>query len=117
MHRLLAPAAVLAVKGLNGGLFVVAFALVAQGLTPKRFAGLFSAAPSVALANLAVVIVAKGHPEALANARGMLLGAAAFVAGCLVGLPFVRRYGASRGSVAICTTWLVVACGGYLLGL
>ncbi|MEA2502248.1 MAG: hypothetical protein QOD01_2359, partial [Actinomycetota bacterium] len=46
-------AAVLGLKAVNGGLFVVAFALVSEALKPKRFAGLFSAAPSVALANLA----------------------------------------------------------------
>jgi hypothetical protein len=38
------PVVVLAVKALNGGLFVVAFALVGEVLDPKRFAGLFSAA-------------------------------------------------------------------------
>jgi hypothetical protein len=38
----------LAVKAVYGGLFVVLFSLIAELLTPKRFAGLFSAAPSVA---------------------------------------------------------------------
>lgn len=117
MDRILPTAAMLAVKGLIGGLFVVAFSVLARGLAPKRFAGLFSAAPSVALASLAVVIVAKGHPEAVANAGGMLVGAAAFVAGCLVGLPVVRRHGASLGSAAICATWLAVAGAGWLMGL
>ena len=53
----------LGIKAVNGGLFVVLFALIAEMLKPKRFAGLFSAAPSVALANLIVVIVAKGHGQ------------------------------------------------------
>jgi len=53
MHQVV----VLAVKAVNGGLFVVAFAVVAQCLKPKRFAGLLSAAPSVAIANLIVDIV------------------------------------------------------------
>jgi hypothetical protein len=33
-----------------GGALVVAFALLSETLKPKRFAGLFSAAPAVALA-------------------------------------------------------------------
>ena len=57
----------LSIKAVNGGLFVVLFSLIAEMLTPKRFAGLFSAAPSVALANLIVVIVAKGHGEGIAT--------------------------------------------------
>ena len=41
MHQ----AVVAAIRALNGGLFVIAFALVGEVLDPKRFAGLFSAAP------------------------------------------------------------------------
>ena len=43
-------AIVLALKAINGGLFVVGFAVVAEVLKPSRFAGLFSAAPSIAMA-------------------------------------------------------------------
>jgi hypothetical protein len=43
------PKWVLAVKALLGGAAVVAFSLVGQAGHSKRFAGLFSAAPSVAL--------------------------------------------------------------------
>lgn len=39
----------LLIRGLVGGLFVSSFALLADVLTPKSFAGLFGAAPSVAL--------------------------------------------------------------------
>src|SRR4051794_19032002 len=73
--RAVHQAIVLAVKALNGGLFVVAFALVGEVLEPKRFAGLFSAAPSVALANLSVTIIDKGPGDARQNAIGMLVGA------------------------------------------
>ena len=68
----------LGIKAVNGGLFVVLFALLAEALEPKRFAGVFSAAPSVALANLIVVIVSKGHGEGIANTRGMAIGGLAF---------------------------------------
>jgi hypothetical protein len=105
----------LAFKAVNGGLFVVAFALIAEVLKPKRFAGLLSAAPSVALANLTVVVLAEGHRAAIAGTRGMLVGAAALVVGCLVGAPVVRRCGALPGSAAIIGTRLVAAVAGYWL--
>lgn len=107
--------AALAFKAVNGAVFVVLFALIAEMLSPKRFAGLLSAAPSVALANLTVIVVAKGHPEAAADTRGMLVGSGALVFACLVGAPFVRRWGARRVSVLMCATWLAAACVGYWL--
>ena len=103
----------LALKALNGGLFVVAFALLAEMLKPKRFSGLFSAAPSIALANLVVTVLVKGPRDGIANARGMVVGGIAFALGCLAGLPVLRRHGAKRASVVICATWLVLAVVGY----
>ena len=103
----------LGIKAVNGGLFVVAFSLIAEVLEPKRFAGLFSAAPSVALANLIVVIVSKGHGEGIANTRGMAIGALAFSISCLFGIFAVRRYRALAGSSALLVVWLAVALPGY----
>ena len=51
--------ALIGLKALIGGLAVVGF-LIGQAGHPKRFAGLFSAAPSVAVASLAMTVVAKG---------------------------------------------------------
>jgi uncharacterized protein DUF3147 len=45
------------VRFIAGGLAVSAFALLVDVLRPKSFAGLFGAAPSVALATLAIAIV------------------------------------------------------------
>jgi hypothetical protein len=61
--------AILAAKGVAAGLLVVAFALLSEGLSPKRFAGLFSAAPVVAIASLALVLLDKGSHDAHQNAR------------------------------------------------
>lgn len=107
----------LAVKAVDGGLFVVAFALVGEVLEPKRFAGLFSAAPSVALANLIVVVVVAGHAEAVDNTWGMAVGAVAFALAAVLGVVAVRRFGALRGSVATCCTWLVLASAGLVVFL
>jgi hypothetical protein len=105
----------LGLKAANGGLFVVAFALVSEILKPKRFAGLFSAAPSVALANLAVIVAAKGHAEAIAGARGMLLGAAAFTASAALGAVVARRSGVRIASLVVCGIWILVALALYAL--
>jgi hypothetical protein len=40
------------VRAVSGGILVSAFAVLGDVLKPKRFAGLFAAAPSVALATL-----------------------------------------------------------------
>lgn len=45
---------------------------------PKSFGGLFSAAPSVALATFAITISKHGHLFAATEARSMILGAIAF---------------------------------------
>jgi len=108
-------AVLLGLKAVNGGLFVVVFALVSEVLTPKRFAGLFSAAPSVALANLAVIVAVKGHTEAIASARGMLLGAAAFAASAALGAVVARRRGVRISSLVVCGTWILVAVPLYAL--
>jgi len=108
-------AVLLGLKAANGGLFVVAFALVSEILKPKRFAGLFSAAPSVALANLAVIVAAKGHAEAIASARGMLLGGAAFTASAALGAVVARRSGVRIASLVVCGIWILVALPLYAL--
>jgi hypothetical protein len=103
----------IALRAVVGGLFVTAFALVAEALEPKRLAGIFSAAPSVALASLMLTVVFKGHADAAAATRGMAVGAAAFTAYCLVDVPALNRWGALRGSVLSLTVWgaLVAAIG------
>ena len=47
-------------------------------LKPKSFAGLFGAAPSVALATLTLTAVANGASYAAIKARSMMAGAIAF---------------------------------------
>ena len=101
--------ALLAAKAVNGGLFVTAFALVGEMLKPKRFSGLFGAAPSVALANLLVIMLAKGHGPARDNGIGMIVGGAAMALACLAGVVLIRRYRARRGSTMLCGVWLVLA--------
>jgi len=103
----------LLVKAVNGGLFVVLFAVIGEVLVPRRFSGVFAAAPSVALANLTVIGFTKGTHVIGVEGAGMAVGAVALVVACLAGGWFVARWKALRGSIAVCATWLVVAVGGY----
>ena len=103
-----------AIKAMNGGLFVVALALVGEMAKPKRFAGLFSAAPSIALANLVVIAVSKGAADAQRQSTGMVVGAMALVVACALGVALIARLRAVRGSLVICAAWLVLAEVGYL---
>jgi hypothetical protein len=63
---------------LVGGAVVSAFAAVGDLLKPKSFAGLFGAAPSVALATLGLTIATDGPSYAGVEARSMMGGAIAF---------------------------------------
>ncbi|MGW5266540.1 hypothetical protein ACWEQG_36655 [Microbispora sp. NPDC004025] len=102
-------------KALAGGVFVLAFAALAETLTPKGLAGVFSAAPSVALASLIVTAGFTGVPDVLASARGMWIGAAGFVLYCLVAAPLLGRWGAWRGALAALAVWGATVAAGYAL--
>ena len=63
---------------LIGGAIVSFFAVIAEVCRPKSFAGLFGAAPSVALTTLGIAIVQHGKDYAAIEARSMVWGAIAF---------------------------------------
>jgi len=68
-----------------GGIVVSFFAMLGGALKPKTFAGLFGAAPSVALATLSLTALKRGKPYAAIEAQSMILGALAFlIYACLV---------------------------------
>jgi hypothetical protein len=75
-----------------GGLVVSAFAALGDVLKPKSFAGLFAAAPSIALATLGLTIHAHGKSYAATEARSMIAGAAAFcIYACVCSWLMMRR--------------------------
>ncbi|MGC2753462.1 MAG: DUF3147 family protein, partial [Candidatus Acidiferrum sp.] len=61
-----------------GGIIVSIFAILGDLLKPRSFAGLFSAAPSVALATLGLTILTDGKRYAALESRSMIAGAVAF---------------------------------------
>ena len=96
-----------------GGALVCAFALVSEVFSPKRFAGIFSAAPSVLTASLAITLVAETAGKAALDAQGAAVGAVGLITYCLVATPLTRRFKALAGSSLAVLVWLVVAMGAY----
>ena len=102
-----------------GGAVVSAFAIVSDLLKPKSFAGLFGAAPSVALATLALTVATEGVAYAATEARSMIGGAIAFTfyASCVGWV--LMRYKVSALLVTICAIplWLGTAFGLWYIWL
>ena len=102
-------------KFLAGGAMVVLFALVSESFEPKRFAGLFSAAPSVLLASLIVTVALEGTAPASENASGAIAGAVGLVAFALVSAWAVNRFKGLAGSLVSLLPWAVVSLVAYLV--
>jgi len=102
-------------KFLAGGTMVVLFALVSETFQPKRFAGLFSAAPSVLLASLIVTVVLKGTAPASASASGAVAGAVGMVAFAVASAWAVYRFKGLVGSLVSLVSWAVASLVAYLV--
>jgi hypothetical protein len=81
--------------------------------TPKRFAGLFSAAPSVALATLILTASKEGKAYAAIEARSMIAGALAFVIYAWTTSAVLMKWKppAMRTSALMLSVWSVLALG------
>lgn len=103
----------LVVRFVIGGLVVSMFALVGDVLRPKSFAGIFGAAPSVALATLGLTYISRGPSTASLDGRSMVAGAVALgVYGLVAARMLLRRQGTPLVvATAACTAWLLVAFG------
>jgi len=101
----------LLIRFLVGGAFVSAFAVLGTIFKPKSFAGLFGAAPSVALATLALTIHTDGPAYAAIEARSMLAGAAAFFVYAACAMFLLHRYKPPTTIVtsALLLLWFAVA--------
>lgn len=103
---------------LLGGAIVSVFAMIGDVVRPKRFAGLFSAAPSVALATLAVTVLKDGPTYASVEARSMIFSSMGFILYVYV---VTRLLAAGRGrtirvSILSLVVWGAVALvAGWLL--
>jgi Protein of unknown function (DUF3147) len=98
---------------LLGGLIISAFAVVGDILRPRGFAGLFGAAPSVALATLTLTVLTEGRQYAALEARSMIAGAIAFLAYALVCVYFMAKghFRSGPTAVAMLFVWGICAFG------
>lgn len=104
---------------LVGGVVVSFFAMLGDMLRPKSFAGLFSAAPSIALATLALTIHENGRAYVAEESKTMLLGAMAFLFYAVLVSFILRRLRPSTfvASFALLPVWFAVSfCAWMILG-
>jgi hypothetical protein len=101
------------VRFLIGGLVVSVFATVGGLFKPTSFAGLFGAAPSVALATLALAISKDGKVFASTECRSMMAGAAALcLYSILVSQLLCRfRLSAFKATLLAMPVWVLTAFG------
>lgn len=104
---------------LVGGLVVSLFAVIGDVLKPKSFAGLFGAAPSVALATLGLTIVANGKAYAALEGRSMIAGACAFsvYAYCCMRVMTKHTVRATPATITGLAVWLACALGAWFVFL
>ena len=98
---------------LAGGIAVSAFAALGDALRPRTFAGLFGAAPSIALATILITLSREGAPYVAVEARSMVLGALAMAAYCSTVYIFLRRRRMSSlpATMAALLVWFAAAFG------
>ena len=99
---------------LIGGVVISVFALLGDVLRPKSFAGLFGAAPSIALATVGLTIAREGKLYVATEARSMILGALAFCVYAYGVSCALERY---KGSTLATTVVLMPIWLGLSLGL
>src|SRR4051794_12441811 len=101
------------IRFLVGGAVVSAFAMLGDLLRPKSFAGLFGAAPSVALATLGIAFYQHGAGYASLQTRAMIAGAIALaIYSALVCHLLVRaKLRAVTATLLSLVVWFVVAFG------
>ena len=107
------------IRFIIGGLFVTAFALAGDIFKPKSFAGIFGAAPSVALATLALTIGKNGKDYAALEARSMIAAAGALLLYCAIVTWLLKRdhMRALAATSSALVAWFVVAFGAWYLWL
>lgn len=107
------------VRFLVGGVVVSTFAALGEVIGPKSLAGIFGAAPSIAIATLGLTVVTEGQTFASVEGRSMLAGALAFLAyaNCCVICLGKGRWSAIKASSGALAIWGAVAFGTWLVFL
>jgi uncharacterized membrane protein (GlpM family) len=100
-------------KAVVAGTFVVAFAMLSEMVSPKSFAGIFGAAPSIALASITIIVLHGSVADGRTASFSMIFGAIAMLAYCVAAVITVDRFGALLGSIYAIAAWGIVAFAGY----
>jgi hypothetical protein len=103
----------LLIRFLVGGIVVSSFALLGEIFRPKSFAGLFGAAPSIALATFGLTIARHGKVYASLEARSMIFGSVAFFFYASAASFLLMRYKAHAltTTITLIPVWLGVSFG------
>ncbi|HEX9159228.1 MAG TPA: DUF3147 family protein [Rhizomicrobium sp.] len=103
-----------ALRFLIGGLAVSAFAVLSDIFRPKSFAGLFGAAPSIALSTLVIALYQRGPGYMAVEGRSMVLGSVALFVYCIGACRLMQRHNvrAFKATAAALAVWFAVALGG-----
>lgn len=101
------------IRFLIGGVVVSAFSVCGDVLRPKSFAGLFGAAPSVALASLALTFTQRPGSYVALEGRSMVFGAIGFLTYAYVAGQLLKRSqsGALVVTVAAMPIWFGISFG------
>ncbi|UWU75485.1 DUF3147 family protein [Bradyrhizobium huanghuaihaiense] len=105
------------IRFLAGGAVVSVFAMLGDLLRPKSFAGLFGAAPSVALATLGIAVYQHGAAYAALQTQAMIAGAIALAVYSVVVCQILARarLQALPATLLSLVVWLIVAFGVLML--
>jgi hypothetical protein len=102
-----------------GGVVVSVFAMLGDLVKPKSFAGLFGAAPSVAMATIFLTLMREGRAFMAIEAHSMIAGAIAFfVYSCIAAhVLYKGKWSALRVTSSTLLVWAGAATGLWLIFL
>ena len=83
--------------------------MISDALRPKTFSGLYSAAPSVALASLALTAAMMSSTKASQSALTMIAGGVGLVAFCGVAAMLEQKLGSIASSALAWLSWGLVS--------
>jgi uncharacterized membrane protein (GlpM family) len=106
----------LVIRFVLGGAIVSLFAAIGETFQPKSVAGLFGAAPSVAVATLVLAYATKDSGYVALEARSMLLGAAALFVYSAACVAATKRPAVpvALGAAVAWIAWGAVAFAGWV---
>jgi len=102
-----------------GGFFVSLFSVLGESFKPKTFAGIFGAAPSIAIAAFILIWSENGVSVVETQSRSMIFGAMALIVACASCAKAIRKTDMSLwiGTGFLWIEWFLVALGLYRIFL